>query len=96
MREQRTKAQVMLKGAPQCKFLSIESGENANTEGTEECINKTFERIGVTNFSKELLGLNVDRASSTLVFLMGLGPLSNMMLNGYKLLIISMITLNYP
>ena len=44
-------------GTPQCKFLSIESGENANAEEIKKCINKAFERIGITNFSKKLLGL---------------------------------------
>ena len=85
-----------LEGTPQCKFLSIESGENANAEGIKKCINKAFERIGITNFSKKLLGLNVDGMvlASTVVFIMGLGHLSNVMLNCYKLSIDSIIALN--
>ena len=43
----------MLEGTPQCKFLSTESDENANSEGIKGCINKAFERIGITNFSKK-------------------------------------------
>ena len=43
----------MLEGTPQCKFLSSESYENANSEGVKGCINKAFERIGITNFSKK-------------------------------------------
>ena len=85
-----------LEGTPQCKFLSIESGENANAEGIKKCINKAFERIGITNFSKKLLGLNVDGMvlASTVVFIMGLGYLSNAMLNCCKLSIDSIIALN--
>lgn len=44
----------MLEGTPQCKFLSNESGEIANSERIRKCINKAFQHIGITNFSKKV------------------------------------------
>ena len=82
------------RGDLNANFLSTESGENANSEGIKKCINKAFERIGITNFSKKLLGLNVDGTSITVVFIMGLGHLSNVILNGYNISIASIIALN--
>ena len=64
------------RGDLNANFLSTESGENANSEGIKKCINKAFERIGITNFSKKLLGLNVDGTSINSGIHNGLGALT--------------------
>ena len=45
------------------KFLSIEPADNANAEGVIECIKSAFERIGILDFQKRIMGLNVEGAS---------------------------------
>ena len=45
------------------KFLSIEPANNANAEGIIERIKTAFERIGILDFQKRIMGLNVDGAS---------------------------------
>ena len=45
------------------KFLSIEPANNANAEGIIECIKTTFEQIGILDFQKIIMGLNVDGVS---------------------------------
>ena len=45
------------------KFLSIEPANNANAEGIIECIKTALERIGILDFQKRIMGLNVDGAS---------------------------------
>ena len=45
------------------KFLSIELTNNTNAEGIIECIKTAFERIGISDFQKRIMGLNVDGAS---------------------------------
>ena len=48
---------------PPLKSLLIEPANNANAEGIIECIKTAFERIGVLDFQKGIMGLNVDGAS---------------------------------
>ena len=50
-------------GKPLLKFLSIELTNNTNAEGIIECIKTAFERIGISDFQKRIMGLNVDGAS---------------------------------
>ena len=50
-------------GKPLLKFLSIEPANNANAEGIIECIKTALERIGILDFQKRIMGLNVDGAS---------------------------------
>ena len=50
-------------GKPKIGFVGIENVNNANTEGILECIKESFHRLGITNLSKKLVGLNVDGAS---------------------------------
>ena len=50
-------------GKPLLKFLSIEPANNANAEGIIECIKTAFERIGILDFQKRIMGLNADGAS---------------------------------
>ena len=50
-------------GKPLWKFLSIESANNANAEDIIECIMTAFERIGILDFQKRIMELNVDGAS---------------------------------
>ena len=47
-------------GKPKTDFVGIENANNTNTEGILECIKELFHRLGITNFSKKLVGLNVD------------------------------------
>jgi len=46
-------------GTPVVKYFSIESPENAGAEGIKETIN----RIGITNLTDCLVGLNIEGAS---------------------------------
>ena len=50
-------------GKPLLKFLSIEAANHANAEGIIECIKTAFEQIGILDFQKRIMGLNVDGAS---------------------------------
>ena len=50
-------------GKPLLKFLSIEAANHANAEGIFECIKTAFEQIGILDFQKRIMGLNVDGAS---------------------------------
>ena len=50
-------------GKPLLKLLLIEPANNAKAEGTIECIKTAFERIGISDFQKKMMGLNVDGAS---------------------------------
>ena len=45
------------------KFLSVEPANNTNAEGIIECIKTAFEQIGILDFQKRIMGLNVDGAS---------------------------------
>ena len=60
-------------GKPRIQFLSIENVENADAAGILQCINESFQRLGITNFSEKLVGLNVDGASVNLGQFTGLG-----------------------
>ena len=53
----------LLDGVPSTKFLSIESVEHGNAEGIYQSIKKAFERIGILDLSKHVVGLNVDGAA---------------------------------
>lgn len=46
-------------GMPAVKCLSIESAAAA----LKDCITKIFQRFGITKFSEQLLGLDVDGAN---------------------------------
>ena len=50
-------------GKPLLKFLLIEPANNTNAEGIIECIKTAFERIGILDFQKRIIGLNLDGAS---------------------------------
>ena len=50
-------------GKPLLKLLSTEPANNTNAEGIIECIKTAFERIGILDFQKRIMGLNVDDAS---------------------------------
>ena len=50
-------------GKPLLKFLLIEPANNTNAEGIIECIKTAFERIGILDFQKRIIGLNLDSAS---------------------------------
>ena len=50
-------------GKPLLKFLPIEPANNANAEGIIERIKTAFERIGILDFQKRIMGLNVEGAS---------------------------------
>ena len=50
-------------GTPMVKYFSVESPKNANAEGIKDSINESFRRIGITDFTNRLVGLNVDGAS---------------------------------
>ena len=48
---------------PIVKYFSIGSAENGDTSGLKNFVTKAFQRFGITKFSEQLLGLNVDGAS---------------------------------
>lgn len=60
-------------GTPKVKYLSIERPENADADGIKQCITKAFERFGIMDFSKKLLGLNLDGAAVNMGIHNGLG-----------------------
>ena len=60
-------------GVPIVKYLSIASDENDDADGLKDCISKAFEKIGITKFSKRMLGLNVDGANVNTGIHKGLG-----------------------
>ena len=49
-------------GIPTLKYFSIESVSNADDKGIEETIKSAFARLGISNFTSRLLGLNADGA----------------------------------
>ena len=50
-------------GTPKLRYFNIENVENANAARVLSSINTSFERFGIINFEKSLLGLNCARAS---------------------------------
>ena len=57
------------------KFLLIEPANNANAEGIIECIKTAFEWIGILDFQKRIMGLNVDDATISTGLHNGVGVL---------------------
>nr|XP_047122893.1 zinc finger protein 862-like [Hydra vulgaris] len=65
----------LLEGSPCVKLLSVESPDNGNASGLKNCLKQSFERVGISDMSKKLVGLNVDGASVNLGIHSGLGAL---------------------
>ena len=62
-------------GKAKLKFLSIVPSENVDAVGIHNCIKKAFERIGILNLSKRVIGLNVDGAAVNTGIHNGVGAL---------------------
>ena len=50
-------------GIPKTKYFSIENVKHGNVEGLHDAIKTAFERFGIKNFEKSIVGLNCDGAN---------------------------------
>ena len=62
-------------GRAQVKFYGIESPDHANAVGLKDAVELAFTRVGITDFTSNLFGLNVDGASVNTGIHGGLGAL---------------------
>ena len=62
-------------GIPKTKYFSIENVKHGNAEGLHDAIKTAFERFGIKNFEKSIVGLNCDGANVNMGINNGLGKL---------------------
>ena len=62
---------------PKTKYFSIENVKHGNAEGLHDAIKTEFERFGIENFEKSIVGLNCDGANVNMGISNGLGKLGN-------------------
>ena len=62
-------------GRAEVKFYGIESPDHANAVGLKHAVELAFTRVGITDFTSSLFGLNVDGASVNTGIHGGLGAL---------------------
>ena len=62
-------------GIPKTKYFSIGKVKHGNAEGLHDAIKTAFERFGIKNFEKSIVGLNCDGANVNMGINNGLGKL---------------------
>ena len=60
-------------GIPKTEYFSIENVKHGNAEGLHDAIKTAFERFGIKNFEKSIVGLNCDGANVNMGINNGLG-----------------------
>ena len=53
-------------GKPRVSFFNIETPKSCDAEGLVNCISNTFKRIGLTNYTDRVIGIDVNGASVNL------------------------------
>ena len=69
-------------GVAVSKFLSVDTPQHAHADGLKQCIEDSFQRIGIPSVSSRLASMNVDGAAVNTGIHSGLGVTFKEMLGG--------------
>ena len=69
-------------GVAVLKFLSVDTPQHAHADGLKQCIEDSFQRIGIPSVSSRLASMNVDGAAVNTGIHSGLGVTFKEMLRG--------------
>ena len=69
-------------GVAVLKFLSVDTPQHAHADGLKQCIEDSFQRIGIPSVSSRLASMNVDGAAVNTGIHSGLGVMFKEMLGG--------------
>ena len=69
-------------GVPVLEFLSVDTPQHAHADGLKQCIEDSFQHIGITPLSSRLASMNVDGAAVNTGIHSGLGVTFKEMLGG--------------